>query len=179
MDDNLLKARSPAVHLNAVLSLLADLDLQEAKDYVLAQLDDFLFQSSREKRFIMDILFCIQETDPDMLLDHTWNYDYVVELTDRQLGMLEAIHDSVVASKPKPSKAMTIDERAAMRVQQAVDEAASDSGSAWGSDSASTDDSDSDDGPAPQMVSSPAATGAGGAGRRGSAFSGSQVSSLR
>lgn len=175
MDDNLLKARSPCIHLNAALCLLADLLLSEARDYVVAQLDDFVFQMSREKRFILDILYCVQETDPDLLMDHIWNYDFVVKLTARQLTMLQIVYEAVKASKPPEVKPKTLEEQMQERVQAEVDRAASDSGSSWGSDTESGASSDEE---APRAGAGGPASPTQATGRRGSVMSASMASSV-
>ncbi len=145
MDDNLMRYRTPMYHLDCLLCLLADLHLEDARNYVVQQLDDYTFQTSREKRFAMDILFCIQETDVDLLIDHIWNFDYVVELTFRQLTLLEIIVEAVKSTKAQqkaPKVAESLQDAVAQRVDAALAKDMSDSGSSWGSDeeSASSDD---------------------------------------
>ena len=174
MDDNLLKFRTPMYHLNCLLCLLADLHLEDARNYVVQQLDDYTFQTSREKRFAMDVLYCIQEVDPDLLVDHIWNYDYVVELSFRQLMLLEIIMEAVKATRAQSKKSTasdTVQEAMQKRVDAMLAEEKSDSGSSWGSDEESSSE---DEAPA-------AAAGAAvspGSQRRGSVVSASMGDSV-
>jgi len=145
MDDNLLKFRTPTYHLNCLLCLLADLHLDDARNYVVQQLDDYTFQTSREKRFAMDILYCVQEVDSDLLVDHIWNFDYVVELSFRQLTLLEVIMEAVKSTKARSKKsvaASSAQQAMQQRVDAVLEQDNSDSGSSWGSDedSASEDE---------------------------------------
>lgn len=100
LDDNLLKFNSSRLHLSTVLCLLAGLKLAEAKQYVMRLKDDFLWEASREKRFAMDVLYCCQEADQHLFMDHVWNFDYVEELTDSQLAVCEVIYEAIVTSAP-------------------------------------------------------------------------------
>ncbi len=160
-------------HLNCLLCLLADLHLEDARNYVVQQLDDYTFQTSREKRFAMDILYCIQEVDADLLIDHIWNYDYVVELSYRQLTLLEIIMEAVKSTKAQVAKkdkaSETVQEAMQKRVDAAIAEGNSDSGSSWGSDEESSSE---DEGPAGGMAAGEAAASPGSQ-RRGSVVSAS------
>jgi hypothetical protein len=145
MDDNLLKYRTPMHHLDCLLCLLAELHLDDARNYVVQQLDDYTFQTSREKRLALDILYCVQEVDVDLLVDHIWNFDYVVEFSHRQLILLEIVVEAVKATKANTQKkvaASSLQEAMQERVDMVLAADKSDTGSSWGSDEESSSDED-------------------------------------
>jgi tetratricopeptide (TPR) repeat protein len=92
-EHNIMRLKRPLMIMDAALSLMGLGEISSAEVMLLRiSLNDHVFRTSRENKFMKDIISCAKLVDIHGFMDHIWNYDHVCELQPHQLKVFERMY---------------------------------------------------------------------------------------